>query len=243
MAVCKFVIIGLPRSGTTYLQTLLNSDPRVLCRGEAFDAWQIDDNGRKIRDLDALISRDADPAAFFDERLALGDGPAGPLSAVGLKILFQHNPRLLSDVLPARPGIRILHVHRRNKLARFASMHHAKATGIWTRTEEAAPPPPLEANVRWIAEVCNELGTKDFLLSAWLDGLPNPVLSLEYGALLAPETGPRLLGFLGLAPAATLRSPLRKQGARVILDRFADRSAVAAYFGGIGHADWLGAEI
>lgn len=239
----QFVIIGLPRSGTTYLQTLLNSDPRILCRGESFDAWQIDDDGVKTTDYEAIVARDADPGAFFDERLSLRDGPSGPLSAVGLKILFQHNPRLFAEVIPARPAVRLIFVHRRNKLAQFASMRQTQISGEWTRTAPGALPPKLEAHVHWVAESCNELETKDLLLQAWLSSLPNPVLSVEYREMFAPDFQARLMAHLEMTPDATLASPLLKQGNNTVLRRYADATTLSDYFTRIGKADWLGAEL
>ncbi|WP_068112461.1 sulfotransferase [Tropicimonas marinistellae] len=239
-----FVILGLPRSGTTYLQTLLNSDPRLFCRGESFDAWQIDDDGQKTTDYEAIVARDADPLAFFDERLSLTEGPQGPLAAVGLKILFQHNPRLFTEVLPARPDVALIFVHRQNKLAQFASMRHTQITGEWTRTAPGALPPKLEAHVHWVAESCNELVNKDFLLRNWLERLPNPLMCVEYREMFEEGFPARLLKHLGVPEGDdALLSPLVKQGNNVVLRRYADAATVADYFTRIGRADWLGPEL
>ena len=223
-------IIGHWRSGTTYLQTLLNSDPRILCRGESFDAWQIDDNGRKTTDYEAIVARDADPAAFLDDRLSLTEGPGGPLEAVGIKILFQHNPRLFTEVLPARPEVALIFVHRENKLAQFASMRHTQMTGEWTRTHPGDLPPKLEAHVHWVAESCNELANKDFLLRHWLESLPNPLLCVEYREMFADGFPQALMTHLGLPESTPLHSPLMKQGNNTVVERFAGADTLATSY-------------
>lgn len=239
----RFVIIGLPRSGTTYLQTLLNSDPRVLCRGESFDPWQIDDNGAKTKDLESIVARDADPGAFFDERLSLGTRDGKPLSAIGLKILFQHNPRLLAQVLPDRADVALVFVHRANKLAQFASMRHTEMTKEWTRTNAGGLPPKLKADVRWISSQCNTLENQDFLLHHYLKSLPNPLLSVEYRGMFSPAFHTALFAHLGLKAPKGLSSPLRKQGNNTVVERFENAAAVSDYMCRTGRGDWLGAEL
>ncbi|PRY24947.1 LPS sulfotransferase NodH [Aliiruegeria haliotis] len=239
-----FVILGLPRSGTTYLQTLLNSDPRIQCRGESFDPWQIDDDGQKINDFDRLVARDANPAAFFDERLSLRKwGTKDALEAVGIKVLFQHNPRLLSDILPSRPDLKLIFVHRANKLAQFASMRHTEITGEWTRTGAGQPAPKLKAHVHWLTSQCNELANKDFLLGHWLQTLPNQLLTVEYRDMFAPGFDRRVLEHLGLPPGAGLSSPLRKQGNNTVVERYENADEIADYLTRVGKANWLGPEL
>ncbi len=239
----RFVIVGLPRSGTTYLQTMLNAHPGVFCRGESFDAWQIDDAGHKTTDAAALLARDSDPGAFLDDRLALRDGPHGPLEAVGIKILFQHNPALFSHLIADRPDIGVILVWRANKLAQFASERHAKLHKEWTRTTKGAPYPPLDLNLRWIIEETQALQTRDHLLQLWLKSLPNPTLHVEYRALFDPGWPGRVCRFLGVAPTADLASPLVKQGANTVLNRYANANEIAEYFTATGRQDWLGAEL
>lgn len=235
---CRFLLVGLPRSGTTWLQTLLNSDPRILCRGEPFDAWQIDDNGKKTRDLPALIARDADPGAFLDAFLDTGH------AATGVKVLFQHHPALLQRVIPDRPDLVLIHVTRENRLAQFASLRAAQLSGKWTATDGApAAPHALEVDPRWTAEMTNELETRDFLLARYLDTLPHRRLTLRYAELAAPGTQARVTEALGLPPGPPMSTPLSKQGANVIADRFADPAPLRAYFEGTGRGHWLDAEI
>ncbi len=119
------MIIGQARSGTTFVQTLMNAHPDILCRGELFDAWQIDHDGRKDTRLDAVRARDADPSGFLLRFLA-GEGLRRKPAHIGFKMLTQHHPRLLPDIIPAHPDMPIIHVSRDNKLAQFASNQQVK---------------------------------------------------------------------------------------------------------------------
>ena len=239
-----FLIIGQPRSGTTYLQTLLNSHPRVHCRGELFDPWQIDDDGHKTKDFEAVIARDAAPEAFLDAKLA-GEGLDGAegLHRIGAKLLFQHNPRIMSHYIPLRPELALIHVRRENKLAQFSSLQQVARTQQWTSTESRAPAPAIKAAPGWAAAECNRLENQDFLLSHWLETLPNPLLSLTYRALFAEDFESRVLDFLEVEPVGELRSPLVKQGGNRIIERFENADAITQYFRATGRADWLEEEL
>ena len=239
-----FLIIGQPRSGTTYLQTLLNAHPEIHCRGELFDPWQIDDDGTKTRGLDAVIARDAAPLAFLDARLAGADGGLpGGASLIGAKLLFQHHPRLLAEFIPQRPEVRLIHVRRENKLAQFASHRQVEQSGCWTSTTPGPPAPQIAAGPFWAASECNRLQNEDFLLAQWLEGLDNPLLSVTYRGLFAPGFVARVQEFLGVERPCALRSPLVKQGQDRILDRFVEADAIARYFRETGRGHWLEPEL
>nr|WP_268968565.1 sulfotransferase [Palleronia pontilimi] len=230
----------MPRSGTTYLQTLLNAHPDIHCRGEMFDPWQIDDDGDKIHDTDALVARDRDPGGFLDRALA-GDGLDTVPPVLGVKILFQHDPALFADVVPARPDLRLIHVVRSNKLAQFASMRQVEKTGAWTARADSAPV-KVKAGPFWALAECNRLCNQDHLLGVWLAGLPHARLTLEYRDLFAPEISGRLSDFLG-SSRRDLSSPLRKQGQNRVIDRFQNAAEIEAHFRDRDLGHWLGPEL
>lgn len=242
MATKRFLIIGQARSGTTLVQTLLNSSDRMLCRGELFDNWQIDDNGAKIQDIDQVRARDADPAAFLDRFLSAQDLPKAP-EWVGAKILSHHNTRLFQEVIPNHPEWAIVYVTRSNKLAQFSSHLQVKATGEWTRTQGKPTPPKVQCDPRWASSETNRLANEDFLLGAWLETLANPILKLDYDRLLERETRARLIGFFGLSRFTRLRSPLIKQGQDEIAARFENRQDIETHFRALGREAWLGTEL
>jgi len=239
-----FLIIGQARSGTTYVQTLMNAHPDIHCRGEIFDPYQIDDNGTKIQDSGLRLARDQDPAGFFESMME-GDflGFDAPLW-MGAKILVHHNPVVFHHIIANHPAIRILYVTRENKLAQFASALQVRQTKRWTETKDNAPAPPLiDAGPLWAASECNRLANEDAFLATWLSALPNPCLTLSYNDFLSPETGPAILSFLGLPPDTLLESPLKKQGQNMVLDRFQMRDEIAHHFDAVGLGHWLGPEL
>lgn len=237
-----FLIIGQARSGTTYVQTLLNSHPNVQCRGELFDAWQIDDDGDKNTDPAAIRARDRDPETFLKQMLSgKGLGWRRP-KCIGFKMLTQHHPALLQRILPAHPEMALIYVTRVNKLAQFASDLQVKKTGQWTQTNLGGTPPQIEPAPYWAAAECNRLENEDFLLGQYLGSLPNPQIRLRYAQLHEAATVTSLLSLLGL-PDRPLSSPLIKQGQNTVLDRFANADAIREHFEAIGRGDWLGAEL
>lgn len=208
-----------------------------------FDPTQIDDSGTKTRDPVAVAARDADPQGFLDRMLA-GEGLDDPLPPViGIKVLFHHHPRLFREIIPQDAGLRLIHVRRDNKLAQFASARQVHLTGDWTAKPDGAPPPKIKAAPLWAAAQCNRLETEDFLMTRWIETLPNPSMRVDYAAMQQAETATRLLRFLGVASDVALRSGLRKQGQNRVQDRFANPRAIASHFRAIGRADWLGPEL
>ena len=238
-----FLIIGQERSGTTFVQTLLNSHPDILCRGEMFDPSQIDDSGRKNRDQATVQARDANPSAFLT-RMLQGEGLDTPIPpTIGIKLLTHHNSRVLSETIPAQPDLRLIHIRRANKLAQFASRQQVRKSGNWTSQKKTGPAPLIEVSPSWATSECNRLDTEDFLIDAWLAGLPNPRLTLAYTDLSNANTPERLCEHLGVAPKADMTSPLHKQGQNKVADRFTNSEAIAEHFDAIGRGDWLKAEL
>ncbi|MBS0125693.1 sulfotransferase [Thetidibacter halocola] len=97
---------------------------------------------------------------------------------------------------------------------------------------------PRRISQRW-----HDLATSDFLASQWLRSTPNKVLRLEYVASLKPEAHERICRFLGVSTDAEIASPLRKQGANRVIDRFANQKQISDYFTRRGLAHWLGEEL
>ncbi|MDP5220283.1 sulfotransferase [Ruegeria sp. 2205SS24-7] len=239
----RFLIVGQPRSGTTYVQTLLSSHPDILCRGEMFDPYQIDDSGRKNKNLKAIWERDANPGTFL-ERMLAGEGLSCAVPPVmGIKVLHHHNPSLMKEIIPANPDLRLIHVLRANKLAQFASARQVQLSGRWTASSDTGEAPLVKAGPFWAASECNRLENEDFLFSQWISTLPNPSLTLEYSRMHRRDTLDQLTRFLGVGPSEQMASPLRKQGQNNILDRFADPEPIAAHFRATGRGAWLGLEL
>lgn len=238
-----FVLIGQERSGSTFVQTLLSSHSQIHCRGELFDPWQIDDSGRKIKEKAEIFARDVEPAAFIRAKLA-GTGLSRPVpEVIGFKLLTHHNSKVLLDAIPQHKDWKIIHVRRANKLAQFSSRQQVNKSGRWTSSSDVGEAPLVDVAPGWAIAQCHALELEDALLHSYLGQLENPLFTLNYTALLDPETQKSLVAFLGADTDLPLSSPLKKQGQNKILSRFKNADDIRDHFVGSGFGHWLEDEL
>ena len=239
----RFLIMGLPRSGTTYLMTLLNSHPHVYCSGEQFNPHAIvgitpED---RVDTLEGVMARDHDPIGFFEgffRRHATPDR-----HRLGFKFMIGHNVRVL-DHIAHSPDIKLIYVHRDNKLAQVSSLIKALETQDWATTEPTIPQPGhIKAGPRPISHRWHEYETYDHLFRPWFEALPHDRLTVEYRELFAPGFNARICDFLGIAPVPGMRSPLVKQNLNTIAERFSRPDLIVHYFTGLGLEHWLHDEV
>lgn len=130
----RFVIVSYPRSGTHLLRTSLESHPEVVCQAEPFNS----DDRRLPYPLET-------PTADVLSGWVFRGDPLAGTRAVGF-VLQAYHPHALeafpgirpnpvwADVwerLAAMEDLRVLHLERRNLLARHLSHLMARATGSW----------------------------------------------------------------------------------------------------------------
>ncbi len=236
----RFLIVGLPRSGTTYLMSLLNSHAEVMCAGEQFNPHAIIDTSGPQRERADLLARDADPVGFLNDFYA---SRAGQAKAVGCKWMIGHHLEILNHI-PTDPELRLIYVWRENKLAQTASLLKALKTRQWaTRHADRVDDSPIDAGPFQVMQRAREAQIQDATFQSWLAQVPNPVLTCEYRAMFEPGFEEKLCDYLGVTFDPEMRSPLVKQGSSDILARFEKKKAVAAYFTQIGRADWLEPEL
>jgi hypothetical protein len=141
-----FLLVGMMRSGSNFLERQLNLLPDVRCHGELFNpafigfshepagrpaGYSRDNPGARNADEDAFIAK-VDQAC--DRRI------------VGLRLFLDHSApmtaRLLHDPTVAKV------VLSRNLLEAYISLETARETGVWLTTEAAkAPPKPVKVDV------------------------------------------------------------------------------------------------
>jgi LPS sulfotransferase NodH len=139
-----FVIVGAERTGSNLLVSLLGGQSGVACAGELF-------NPRLIReDILPWVPqwprpgaaeqrwRVEDPARFLD--LLRTEGAARGAEWVGCKVLYGHAvlDNRIVDALLADPSTVILHLRRRDHLARYLSLRRAQASDAWVSGKVAA---------------------------------------------------------------------------------------------------------
>ncbi len=237
----RFLIVGLPRSGTTYLMTLLNAHRDILCAGEQFNPYAIIGAEDNSEEFSEIAQRDADPRAHSD---AFFDAHAGSGNKyVGYKLMIGHNIRMLR-YLPDLTDYKLIYVHRENKLAQMASWIKANRSKRWAQSqvddhiEEKITAGPLQISQKW-----HEFATLDFLFTQWFRTLPQEKMKLEYRQMFEDGFEERLCDFLGVEYDPEMKSPLVKQGANSILERFEKPGPIQAYFRKLGRGKWLNKEI
>lgn len=237
----RFLIVGLPRSGTTYLMSLLNSHAKVMCAGEVFNPYAVIGTGEPDFSGASVLERDWAPRLylrkFFEQHLA------EPWDRVGCKVMLGHNIRVLT-YLPELSDVSIIYVHRANRLAQVASLLKALETKNWAQTQRTRDmTKKIVASPQMISHYWHEYATTDFLFEQWLATLPHHKMSVEYCEMFKPDFNARICDFLQIAPDPAMKSPLVKQGANRVLDRFQDPGPIEAYMRHIGRASWLEDEL
>jgi LPS sulfotransferase NodH len=127
----QFVIVGAARTGSTLLVRTLNSLDNICCHGEllapeavrgyddGFDLLAASKSERDERSKRLLLARTRDPRGFILEALHSDN------TATGFKALYSsfNDPRWpeVKATLLALPGLRFIHLIRRNNLRRYIS--------------------------------------------------------------------------------------------------------------------------
>jgi LPS sulfotransferase NodH len=200
----RFVILTRPRCGSTYLATLLNSHPQVLCHGELFYSLQVF-YAVGYRDgslhLATPAERDADPQGFLAKVWELPFGNA----AVGFKLVAGQLPGAFGAVFADR-RIRAIVLRRKNRLKKFVSALIAEREQMWTHYKHRFRPEDLqpirvEVSLPDLEAYLDAERTFYDGIAAALARQPKPWVEVFYEDLFAgSETVERLLRFLGVEP-------------------------------------------
>lgn len=234
----RFVIICAARTGSTMLRTMLNGHPQILCHGEVF-AGQIFGYVHADLRADTVLARKlrrlrrSDPVRYFEHFVYRSDRK----EAVGAKLLYsvfdshQFAPatsRLIDDT-----DVRVIHLTRRNHVARIVSKQRVNLTGISTlraadRTSELPVLPRVTLTYdQLVREVADTQHAEQRLRKRFSD---HPVFELAYEDIHPDaQCVMDLQCFLDVAPvplqAATIKissDPLREA-----LTNFDDLAALA----------------
>lgn len=130
----KFIILGMPRSGSNYLASSLRSHKNIIAYGELFNEqsrmrgdilW--DTQGYQTTQ-DAIMLRDADPIVFIESMVYRK--MAGSVKAVGFKLFYHHADKDWECVWPylKSQDLKVLHLKRKNYLKAYLSMNVAMQT-------------------------------------------------------------------------------------------------------------------
>lgn len=238
----RFVILGLPRSGSTYLMTLLDAHRDVTCAGEQFNPYKVIGVGSDMDDSHAaFLGRDKDPVghmhSFFDRTGSTG------VACGGFKYMIGHNLKILEE-LARDPDLTIIYVWRENRLAQVSSLIKAASSKAWAQTKiDEHVTRKINVTPRQVSHRWHEYATFDYLVSMWLERLENPKVTYEYREMFQPGFEEKLCAFLGVPHRRGMKSKLVKQGSNTIEERFTNPGPIRYYFNQIGLGRWLEDEL
>ena len=223
----RFVVIGVARSGSTMLGSLLNSHSRATAFGELFregDAIGWDLPHLDARDPADLALYREDPVRFLEEDVF--GRRAARMRAVGFKLFYYHARNepfaRIWDWLRSDPAIHIIHIKRENALAQYLSLERAHRTGRWVAGQQGdtvgtarvaadkRSPDPFRLDpddcARHFAWLRQQEEETDALFA------DHPILQVSYEGLAADlsRESARIQAFLGL-PQEQLSVATRRQ--------------------------------
>lgn len=240
--VCRFVVIGSPRTGSSHLTSLINKHRDILFNSAIFHGnrvwvhWPKEDmTEAALAELAAL--RKDDPDAFLEKIYATNYGR----SAVGFKMFSHHDRNMMAKIVADR-SIRKVVLYRKNVLANFSSRLIAREIGRYTfKAGDVRPKRPL---VRF--DPSEFVAFHDKYVSFYrqiFEGLSakcQTFLPFAYDEVNDPWLLSNLITFLGADPrAAKFESSTLKQNPADIAARFSNRAEVEEFCRGQRVEHWL----
>jgi tetratricopeptide (TPR) repeat protein len=203
-------IVGMPRSGTTLVETMLSRHPDVLALGES---GQIPALLTAVRHRRSAAGRPADGSDTSDlprdwllaraEAMAKGWATAAAGRSFGVVTdKLPENSQSLGLIAQIFPGARVIHVRR-----------HPLDTGVSNFFQRYGLGQGFSNRLDWIGLRTRQVADA---LASYRQGLDLPVLEVRYEALVAsPEAEiRRIAAFAGLGWDAAMLSP--EQSSRAV---------------------------
>lgn len=169
----KFVIVCAPRSGSTWLHTLLNSHTNIISYGEILrEKFEVKPN-QQLPPLEELL--------FHPHHASI--------RAVGLKLFYEYETRapfkktfheIVND-----PSIFIIHLIRDDKPAQFKSLKRAEASQQWSSGRSTNHSIPIPINPVEMEGYQKKLLAEEKHIHALLQN--HPILIVKYEDLLSHQ--------------------------------------------------------
>lgn len=217
-----FVVVAAERTGSNLLVDMLTTHPDVTSAGELFNTRMVDEGRLDTQlpdgvDADEILRlRREDPAACHEALLAAAARQG--CKAAGFKLLYYHmiSDDRVVDRLLSLPDLRVIHLVRRDRVARYVSHVRAERTDLWWSASsdneaQRRGRDDVEVDPRmllWDMQFVEQLEDRTRATFAGVRGL-----EIAYEDLVADLEGAaaRVLGLLGVAPR-TLTPKSQKQG-------------------------------
>lgn len=198
-------IVGLNRSGTTLVESILSRHPQVVSRGELSDVHEIE--------ALALRSRRAGPAARHTAMLAMSrDWAAAQAEVLAKRSNAEVDPaiRIITDKLPEN-AVRLGLIARLFPQARVIYVRrHPLDAGVSNFFQRFSHEQGFSTRLDWIGMRTRQIADAMVL---WKQALDLPILDVGYEALVADPEGQsrRIIDFAGLNWRPECLEPNRTQ--------------------------------
>lgn len=217
-----FLLVGMMRSGSNFLERQLNLLPDLRCHGELFNPSFIGFSHHNKGQLasytrDDPAPRNADEEAFLAQVDLACDRPV-----IGLRLFLDHSNTMTARLL-YDPNVKKV-VLSRNLLEAYISLETARETGVWLTTEVAkAPPKPVKVDI-------NKLVTFSLRQSLYYNDVQTVLhqtgqsyLQIDYNDIKSLAKLNEIAEFVGSAHRfKTVSEPIQKQNPGSLEERVAD---------------------
>lgn len=228
----KFVVLAVPRTGSNFLCTLLNSHTRVLCHHEVFNPdgiyYAVDKRDGSI-DLGSLADRDRDPIGFLERVWQTGHDQ----ECVGFKWTRPQNEVVFDHVLHDRQVRKII-LRRNNRIKVYVSEQIAKQTGQWEvyrQHDLVRRRPRIRVDLARLQDHAAANEAFYSRLERTLSQADQPWLGVRYEDLLSNSQQSRLLDFLEIDQQPLQAASVKQNPSdlRELIDNFTELAAAVAH--------------
>ena len=255
------MILFLPRTGSNYLASMLDTHPEILCHHELFLPTGVHRSlsvreGQLDLDLGEAAARDRDPYAFLRKVYSLHMGAR----AVGFKMSLADPQRGVLAALAGNRRIRKIVVRRDNWLQVYTSALIAQQTRQLIQFTDAAGDTSGNAATR-VREGAGNVRPRDpakvvvdlsefrryvrkrlrayAVLRAFFSVTRQPAMEIEYNEIKDAARMRDVLRFLRVSPDAPLRERTTKQNPSRLSDRIENWPAVKGSLEGTRFAHFI----
>jgi hypothetical protein len=135
----RYIIVGMPRSGTSVTHFCLRGHPSVAALREEVGVEPLLTQGLATFTFDHPNTKRGIPA-LFDAMTSVQTVSDPRARGIKVTTATERLARLFKEEVQSHlPDARIIHITRRDWVARFGSLTKAEKTGVWGRSDQSAP--------------------------------------------------------------------------------------------------------
>ena len=236
----SFVIVGMMRSGSNFLERSLNMLPSVRCHGELFNpkfTGFAADMGKTYLGYarDDVQARNEDGVELLNQVLAASDR-----QTCGFRIFLDHDPVVMAEAI-YNPAVKKI-ILTRNLLESFVSLLIARETDVWLTTHKAK-----DGHVERVHVNVDELTTFALRQSFFYNDVQTilhrtgqPYYQIDYTEIKDVQRLNGLAEFLGVDDRfEDLKEPIQRQNPGALKEKILNYQAMLDNLRQRGMARWF----